>query len=198
MGIMVQRYGYDSFGNQRPGVHPIKQPFAYTGREYDPETGMYYYRARYYDPKAGRFISRDPIGFAGGDINLYAYVGNNPVNLFDPFGLWDDAIHGKYSAEDHGWTSPFNPLSTWRHFRSIEDVQRELNMAIAEGDCEKFKSLMHQGQDAFSHYNQGYRWWKGGHMFDGNAPDDPDKHRDALAKQKEWTATQEYKWKRAN
>ena len=39
---------------------------AYTGREWDPETGLYYYRARYYDPKVGRFISEDPIGFAAG------------------------------------------------------------------------------------------------------------------------------------
>jgi RHS repeat-associated protein len=61
---------------------------AYTGREWDPETGLYYYRARYYDPKVGRFISEDPIGFAGGP-NLYAYVGSDPANAVDPFGLID-------------------------------------------------------------------------------------------------------------
>jgi len=43
----------------------------YTGREWDKETGLYYYRARYYDPIEGRFISKDPIGFGGGDITLY-------------------------------------------------------------------------------------------------------------------------------
>jgi len=48
--------------------------------------GFYYMRARYYDPQVGRFISEDPIGFEGGDVNLYAYVGNNPVNLIDPNG----------------------------------------------------------------------------------------------------------------
>jgi RHS repeat-associated protein len=62
--------------------------YAFTGREWDPETGLYYYRARYYDPKIGRFISDDPIGLAGGDVNLYAYVGNRPLNLSDPFGLY--------------------------------------------------------------------------------------------------------------
>jgi RHS repeat-associated protein len=58
----------------------------YTAREYDNETGLYFYRARYYDPKAGRFITKDPIGFAGGDYNLYAYVGNNPLSAIDPSG----------------------------------------------------------------------------------------------------------------
>ena len=48
---------------------------------------LYYYRARYYDPKTGRFLSRDPIGFAGGDVNLYRYVRNNPINFRDPYGL---------------------------------------------------------------------------------------------------------------
>ncbi|MDX9715704.1 MAG: RHS repeat-associated core domain-containing protein [Dissulfurispiraceae bacterium] len=51
------------------------------------ETGLYYYRARYYDANTGRFISKDPIGFSAGDVNLYRYVGNNPVNWTDPEGL---------------------------------------------------------------------------------------------------------------
>src|SRR5690606_545871 len=44
-------------------------------------------RARMYDPKLGRFISEDPIGFAGGDVNLYGYVWNNPLHFTDPMGL---------------------------------------------------------------------------------------------------------------
>ena len=74
-GAVVQRYEYDSFGNLIVTTQGnIAQPYAFTGREYDSETGMYFYRARYYDPKFGRFITKDPIGFAGGDVNLYAYV----------------------------------------------------------------------------------------------------------------------------
>jgi RHS repeat-associated protein len=60
---------------------------AFTGREWDPETNLYYYRARYYDPKIGRFISEDPIGFAGGKGSLYTYVGSDPANFADPEGL---------------------------------------------------------------------------------------------------------------
>lgn len=50
-------------------------------------------RARYYDPKVGRFVTRDPIGFDGGDYNLYNYVGGNPINYIDPYGLWIASIH---------------------------------------------------------------------------------------------------------
>jgi RHS repeat-associated protein len=61
--------------------------YTYTGREWDKETGLYYYRARYFDPMEGRFIAKDPISFAGGDVNLYGYVGNNVINKKDPSGL---------------------------------------------------------------------------------------------------------------
>jgi RHS repeat-associated protein len=62
-------------------------PFAFTGREYDPETGLYYYRARYYDPHTGRFLSEDPLSFAAGDTNLSRYVLNSPANYTDPTGM---------------------------------------------------------------------------------------------------------------
>jgi len=67
----------------------IPQPFKYAGKYgimYEPN-GLYYMRARYYDAETGRFISEDPIGFEGGDVNLYSYVGNNPISYVDPLGL---------------------------------------------------------------------------------------------------------------
>jgi RHS repeat-associated protein len=85
---VVQSYVYDAFGQIISQTGSITNPYTFTGREYDSETGLYYYRARYYDAKIGRFISEDPIGFEGGDVNLMAYVGNNPVNYTDPLGLW--------------------------------------------------------------------------------------------------------------
>ncbi len=86
-GAVVNNYIYDAFGNRISVTETVSNPYGFTAREYDPESGLYFYRARYYDPKAGRFISSDPIGFAGGDSNLYAYVFNDPVNLIDPSGL---------------------------------------------------------------------------------------------------------------
>ena len=64
-----------------------------TGRE-DDGTTLYYYRARYYDPRLGRFISEDPIEFAGDDFNLYGYVLNGPINWRDSSGLSRDTYAG--------------------------------------------------------------------------------------------------------
>ena len=89
LGTKINSYKYDSFGNFTELSETVKNPYTFTGREYDSESGMYYYRARYYDPRMGRFISEDPIGFGGRDVNFYRYVKNRPVNKIDPFGLLD-------------------------------------------------------------------------------------------------------------
>ena len=82
----VQTYNQLAFGQSPSASTSLSQPFRFTGREYDSDTGLYYYRARYYDPGVGRFLSEDPIGLEGG-INAYAYVGNSPTNFSDPAGL---------------------------------------------------------------------------------------------------------------
>lgn len=64
-------------------------PFRYTARESETETGLYYYRARYYEPIVGRFLSEDPITFKGG-IDFYAYVDNDVTKFRDPLGLGPD------------------------------------------------------------------------------------------------------------
>ena len=83
-GNTLEQQNYDSFGN---GGGSGRTRYGYTGRERDPDTGMLYYRARFYDPQLGRFISEDPIGFRGGDVNLFGYVKNRPLLFRDPSGL---------------------------------------------------------------------------------------------------------------
>ncbi len=85
-GALAQTYTFDSFGKLTGSSGSLTNPLQYTSREFDSETGLYFYRARYYDPAAGRFLSEDPIRFSGG-IDFYAYVGNNPVYWVDPLGL---------------------------------------------------------------------------------------------------------------
>jgi RHS repeat-associated protein len=86
-GIIIDHVTYDSFGRIVGQTSPMNLRFAYTGREWDGETGQYYYRARYYDFTVGKFINEDPIGFNAGDNNLSRYVGNSPTNWEDPSGL---------------------------------------------------------------------------------------------------------------
>ena len=76
---------YDSFGQPTASTGTLVNPFQYTAREFDSETGLYYYRARYYDPSFGRFLSEDPRSRLTGR-NLYRYVLNAPTLLRDPSG----------------------------------------------------------------------------------------------------------------
>ncbi len=85
-GTLAQTYAFDSFGKQTGSSGSLVNPFQYTARELDSETGLYFYRARYLDPNAGRFLSEDRVRFAGG-INFYAYVKNQPTDFVDPFGF---------------------------------------------------------------------------------------------------------------
>lgn len=62
-------------------------PFGFPGGLYDQHTGLIRFGFRDYDPETGRWTARDPIGFAGGDTNLYGYVLGDPVNGIDPEGL---------------------------------------------------------------------------------------------------------------
>jgi RHS repeat-associated protein len=86
-GQVVNTYCYSPEGLVG-AQETIPNPFTYVGRfgVMAEGNGLYYMRARYQDPETGSFISKDPIGFAGG-LNLFAYVKNNPVNLRDPYGL---------------------------------------------------------------------------------------------------------------
>jgi RHS repeat-associated protein len=85
-GGLVTQYAYDPFGNTAVSGAANSNNFQYTSREND-GNGLYFYRARYYSPVLHRFISEDPLGFAGSGPNFYGYAFNNPTNLVDPSGM---------------------------------------------------------------------------------------------------------------
>jgi RHS repeat-associated protein len=84
-GLLASSYTYDSYGTLTATTGTMANPFRFTDREFDQETGLYNYRSRYYDPSIGRFLSEDTVQFWGG-INFYTYVLGNPVNYRDPSG----------------------------------------------------------------------------------------------------------------
>ena len=86
-GALGNAYTYDSFGKLTASSGSIANRFQYTAREFDSETGLYFYRARYYDPNTGRFISEDPLEFDSNTDDFYTYVRNRALNLVDALGL---------------------------------------------------------------------------------------------------------------
>jgi RHS repeat-associated protein len=86
-GAIAQSLEYDAFGRVLSETGSGFQPFGFAGGLYDADTKLVRFGARDYDPGMGRWTNKDPIGFAGGDTNVYAYAGNDPVNTVDPNGL---------------------------------------------------------------------------------------------------------------
>ncbi|MFA5812134.1 MAG: RHS repeat-associated core domain-containing protein, partial [bacterium] len=109
-GALVERYAYDPYGaatitdtnGNVQNDSTIGNAYRFSSRRYDEATGLYYYRHRMYSPQLGRFLQRDPEWYVDG-MNVYVYVGNNPILWIDPYGLSKGAtdLHG-YTQKDFG------------------------------------------------------------------------------------------------
>ncbi|MCL2022418.1 MAG: RHS domain-containing protein [Betaproteobacteria bacterium] len=168
-GNVVWSASYHPFGRIALTMPPATQDkptitsnLRYPGQYEDEETGLYYNWNRYYDPDTGRYITQDPIGLEGG-INLYAYVGGDPLNLFDPTGeaipLAVPAAVGAIRVGVWAWRA-------YRAYRMAQQVSRSLDRAIWTPD--KLPGLWHCKARADCNDNK-----------PGNCPENP-KHRFAF------------------
>ena len=129
---IANAYVYDSFGKLSASTGTLANPFQYTGREFDPETGVYYYRARYLDNNVGRFISEDPIQFRGG-VNFYSYVLNSPINRTDPSGLQSVGYDWTCIGKGGGWASPICKKCVYACVRN-DMSDRSVGLALVSVD----------------------------------------------------------------
>jgi len=131
-GAIVERYEYSAYGQTQimsagyelRETSDYSNPYMFTGRRLDDETGLYYYRARYYKPDISRFLQPDPIGYDDG-LNMYTYVGNNPLAWTDPLGL----CKGGFSKLDRFKIAFWNNVASgadWLHYRLGGTVKEDL------------------------------------------------------------------------
>jgi RHS repeat-associated protein len=177
-GTVVWAATYDSFGKIQIQATEIENNLRFPGQYYDQETGLHYNFFRYYDATIGRYLTKDPIGFSGGDVNLFRYTRNNPINFRDPQGLYDEYVHfyktyqwalevgieprialmiaaANQGMDEAFFTMPENPLS-WPfglifHFQSRSYAQRGLSQCIDLRQIRNFGRFLHILQDSFSH-----------------------------------------------
>jgi RHS repeat-associated protein len=139
---VANAYTYDGFGNLVASSGSIVNNFRYTGREWDPETSLYYYRARYYDPATGRFLREDPARFLGRDQNFYRYVWNSSASYRDPAGLLGVGMSlGGGAFGGFGPGVGVNGSLTAFYFGHIEDsgvAYTDTAFAGAHGFCKSY------------------------------------------------------------
>jgi len=158
-GNVVKRIDYDSFGNIVNDTDPsFVLPFGFAGGLHDRDTGLVRFGARDYDTETGRWMAKDPIGFAGGDVNLYGYVLNDPVRFFDPLGLRQPILPGG---------GPY-----WHHIRNAFNHCPDYDPSGGNGDDKDFCSdwqdnwerenaVNHQHNPKNNYSYRGKGWYRG-------------------------------------
>ena len=160
-GAIANTYTYDSFGKLTASTGSITNRFQYTAREFDSESGLYYYRARYYDPTTGRFISEDPHREILHGMDFYPYVRNSAPNLIDPdgrspvdWGKWEKIFKGVAIVK--GFSEAFD-WGLWRvhcmlctAFQTRADLDRSYGRSTGMSSDGYTNNLLRQSQQTGS------------------------------------------------
>ena len=152
-GQVHERYEYDPYGevttfDATDEEMPFTQmPYLYTGRRFDPETGLYYFRNRFYSTELGRFMSKDPLGqwadpFSAG--NPYAFTGNAPGDLMDPLGL-----QVKFGIKDPALEDRATARALERFLADKESGKQDVDLAeyIQQAIAESYEALYGKGSE---------------------------------------------------
>lgn len=130
-GEVVQHIEYVPFGEvfieERNSVW--NTPYLFNAKEFDEETGMYYYGARYYEPRLSLWMSTDPLGEKNPHLSPYNFVSNNPLNRIDPWGLTDYEVDGET--------------------RTIQDGHNNLRMTVGNADFAKLQKAFGESMNSY-------------------------------------------------
>ena len=133
---IVKEITYDTFGSILTDTNPsFKVPFGFAGGLYDTDTKLTRFGYRDYDAYTGKWTAKDPIGFAGGDSNLYGYVLGDPVNFVDPMGLYKH--YGNWCGPNWtgGYTKPWDQLSPYEQGHTLPPVDPLDNCCKKHDKC---------------------------------------------------------------
>ena len=111
---IVKEIVYDTYGNILKDTNQsITIPFGFAGGLHDKDTNLVHFGYRDYDSQRGKWTAKDPIGFSGGDTNLYGYVLGDPVNFVDPEGLWVPQVIGAVIGGGYAAYQNWDNSSGW-------------------------------------------------------------------------------------
>ena len=174
---------------QREG---LTNPIRFQGQYHDHETGLHYNRYRYYDPRVGRFISKDPISYAGG-LNLYAYA-PNPTGWVDPLGLSTIPKKGRYHGPKPLYENPGHHDPSSGNFRGggsktsvlPKDAESLYKKAIPDAEGKHWYAMDENGvTHRFGNSNDGNVHWNGDTSQNRGIPVPPEVDKRFVSRKKD-------------
>lgn len=142
-GTVMQALDYDAMGRVLSDSNPGFQPFGFAGGIYDPDTGLVRFGRRDFDPTPGRFTAMDPKLFGGGELNLYTYAANDPLNFYDPKGTVTETV-SRVTTKVGSWTgqgqSTYTAVTKYEFAQAgdlVGGIMRTRNINYGNTDCYK-------------------------------------------------------------